>query len=332
MRALRGRAATTATAALLAAGALVLAGCGSSSAPGPDASTSASSDPAAQPSVPPVEWTGDTVPTVDGSFGAKPTLTFSDATPLTELARLVASEGAGAVVASGDLLAVDYLGQVYGGKVFDNSYDRKEPAAFGIGTSQVIAGWDNGLVGMKVGSRVLLSIPPDQGYGPDGNTQAGITGTDTLVFVVDIVGTYPTTAGGQPDATPADAAPPGVTVGGELGAVPTVSVAKDAAKPKDTSTTVLATGTGEELPEGLAVLQYVAVDWDDQPVESTWETLPAATSLSKAGGGTPFDSLVGVPVGSRVLLELPEGQSGGPYAVVVDVVAHAPTAAQYAAG
>lgn len=327
MRALRGRAAA-ATAAVLAAGALVLAGCGSSPAPA-EPSSSASSDPSA---VAPVDWTGDSVPTVSGDVGTKPTLTFSDASAPTDLSRVVLSEGDGAVVASGDLLAVDYLGQIYGGKVFDNSYDRKEPAAFAIGAGKVIAGWDSGLVGMKVGSRVMLSIPPDQGYGPDGNDQAGIAGTDTLVFVVDIVGTYPPAVGGQADATTADAPPSGITVGGDLGAVPTVSVATGTAEPKDTRTTVLATGTGEKLPEGLAVLQYVAVDWDDQPVESTWETTPAAASLSKTGGGTPFDSLVGVPVGSRVLLELPAAQSGGPYAVVVDVVAHVPTAAQYAAG
>lgn len=326
MRAPRGRAATTVAAALLAAGALLLAGCGTSSSAEPDASSSV------QPSAAPVEWTGDTVPQVAGAFGTKPTLTFADAAPLGELARLVVSEGDGPVVASGDLLAVDYLGQIYGGKVFDNSYDRKEPSAFGIGSGKVIPGWDNGLVGMKVGSRVLLSIPPDQGYGPDGNDQAGIAGTDTLVFVVDIVGTYPPGVGGQADASKADAPPSGITVGGELGALPTVSVAKGTAEPKDTRTTVLATGTGEKLPEGLAILQYVAVDWDDQPVESTWDTPPAPASLAKSGGGTPFDSLVGVPIGSRVLLELPAAQSGGPYAVVVDVVAHAPTAAQYAAG
>ncbi len=318
----RGRAAASATVLLAVVGALTLAGCGSSSEPSTDAS--------AAPAV--AEWSGESVPEVAGEFGSKPTLTFAEVDPPTDLARVVLSEGDGAVVASGDLLAADYLGQVYRGEVFDNSYDRGEPAAFGIGTGKVIAGWDSGLVGMAVGSRVMLSIPPDQGYGPEGNAQAGITGTDTLVFVVDIVGTYSPSTGGQADATTADAAPAGGTVGGELGAVPTVSVAKGTAEPKDTRTTVLATGSGEELPEGLAVLQYVAVDWEDQPVESTWESLPAAASLSKAGGSTPFDSLVGVPVGSRVLVELPEGQSGGPYAVVVDVIAHVPTAAQYAAG
>ena len=51
----------------------------------------------------------------------------------------------------------------------------------------VIGGWDRGLVGQRVGSRVLLSIPPDLGYGQRGVPQAGIKGGDTLVFVVDII-------------------------------------------------------------------------------------------------------------------------------------------------
>jgi peptidylprolyl isomerase len=54
----------------------------------------------------------------------------------------------------------------------------------------VIPAWDSGLVGQTVGSQVLLVVPPDQGYGSGGNSQAGITGTDTLVFVVDILDAY----------------------------------------------------------------------------------------------------------------------------------------------
>ena len=72
-----------------------------------------------------------------------------------------------------------------GGKQFDSSWDKGAPASFGIGVGQVIAGWDEGLVGRPVGSQVLLVIPPDKGYGAQGQGQ--IKGTDTLVFVVDIL-------------------------------------------------------------------------------------------------------------------------------------------------
>jgi peptidylprolyl isomerase len=96
-------------------------------------------------------------------------------------------EGDGATVKSGQTITVDYLGQVYGGKKpFDESFS-KEPASFGIGTGGVIPGWDKTLVGSKVGSRLLLAIPPADGYGSEGNQSAGIKGTDTLYFVVDIL-------------------------------------------------------------------------------------------------------------------------------------------------
>jgi len=96
-------------------------------------------------------------------------------------------QGDGAVVESGQTITVDYLGQVYAAKKpFDESYS-KEPASFAIGTGGVIPGWDKALVGAKVGSRMILAIPPEDGYGAEGNKSAGIKGTDTLYFVVDIL-------------------------------------------------------------------------------------------------------------------------------------------------
>ena len=129
------------------------------------------------------------LPEVSGSFGEKPTLAFPDAAPSAELEVLVLSRGDGELVEAGDDIEVHYLGQSWQGGVFDNSYDRRSSISFPIGVGAVIAGWDEGLVGQQVGSRVLLSIPSHLGYGDRGVPQAGIKGGDTLVFVVDIVGT-----------------------------------------------------------------------------------------------------------------------------------------------
>lgn len=97
-------------------------------------------------------------------------------------------KGDGPVVEKGQTIAVDYLGQVFEAeKPFDESFS-KEPATFAIGVGQVVKGWDETLVGKTVGSRVILSIPPADGYGDKGNESAGIKGTDTLFFVVDILG------------------------------------------------------------------------------------------------------------------------------------------------
>lgn len=127
------------------------------------------------------------LPTATGSFGDKPTITFSEQAPPAELAVEVLSRGDGAIIEAGQTIEVNYLGQIWGGDIFDNSYDRGSTIEFPIGVGVVIAGWDSGLVGQQIGSRVLVSIPPHEGYGPNGVPQAGIGGDDTLVFVVDIV-------------------------------------------------------------------------------------------------------------------------------------------------
>ena len=100
-------------------------------------------------------------------------------------------KGSGETIQKGDTISVNYTGQIWGGKVFDSAAKHGgEPASFAIGTGNVIPGWDKALVGKKVGDRVLIVIPPADGYGTQGNSQAGIKGTDTLVFVVDILADY----------------------------------------------------------------------------------------------------------------------------------------------
>lgn len=100
-------------------------------------------------------------------------------------------EGTGPVVEKGQKLAAHYKGVIWGsGKEFDSSYANGEPATFEIGTGAVITGWDKSLVGVKAGSRVMVVIPPADGYGEKGNEGAGIKGDDTLVFVVDVLTSY----------------------------------------------------------------------------------------------------------------------------------------------
>lgn len=129
-----------------------------------------------------------TLPTASGSFGDKPELTFPETAAPADLEVQVLEAGTGPVVEAGQTIKVNYLGQIWGGHVFDNSYDRGSSIGFPIGVGRVISGWDSGLVGQTVGSRVLLSIPPHEGYGPGGNPRARIGGDDTLVFVVDVIG------------------------------------------------------------------------------------------------------------------------------------------------
>lgn len=128
------------------------------------------------------------LPQASGGFGDRPTLTFPATPAPADLQVQVLVPGTGDAVEAGQDIEVHYLGQTWGGGVFDTSYDRGETISFPIGVGQVIAGWDQGLVGQQIGSRLLLSIPSHLGYGDRGVPAAGIRGGDTLVFVVDIVG------------------------------------------------------------------------------------------------------------------------------------------------
>jgi len=128
------------------------------------------------------------LPSASGTFGDKPVLAFPEDAAPQELAVVVLEQGTGEEVQAGQSIDVNYYGQVWNGAMFDNSYDRGSSIQFPIGVGAVIAGWDDSLVGKQIGSRVLVSIPPHLGYGERGMPAAGIGGTDTLVFVVDILG------------------------------------------------------------------------------------------------------------------------------------------------
>ncbi len=131
---------------------------------------------------------GSGLPTVTAAAGKAPTITIPDSTPPSSLVVKDLITGTGPKISKGQLIVVQYVGVNWRTKkVFDSSWSRSEPFAVNIGEGQVIKGWDTGLVGQTVGSRVLLIVPPADGYGKSGQSEAGITGTDTLVFVVDIV-------------------------------------------------------------------------------------------------------------------------------------------------
>ncbi len=96
---------------------------------------------------------------------------------------------AGEVAKIGDTVSMNYTGRLADGTVFDSNVDPKfqhvEPFVFSLGAGQVIAGWDEGIVGMKVGEKKTLVIPPEKAYGP--NDYGPIPGNSTLTFDVELV-------------------------------------------------------------------------------------------------------------------------------------------------
>lgn len=128
----------------------------------------------------------DGLPTVALADDGAPTITVPKTDPPAELEIAVLKQGDGAEVADGASVTVHYTGVIWGtGEVFDSSWPKGAPATFT--TEGVIPGFGKALVGQKVGSQVLAVIPPAEGYGEAG--QGSIKGTDTLVFVVDILAT-----------------------------------------------------------------------------------------------------------------------------------------------
>lgn len=127
-----------------------------------------------------------TTPT-SGPLSKEPTVTPPADTAPTKLITKDLIVGTGAEAKSGDTVTVNYVGVLAkGGKEFDASWKRKEPFTFALGKGQVIAGWDQGIVGMKVGGRRELIIPGPLAYGAKGSPPA-IPPNAALVFVVDLL-------------------------------------------------------------------------------------------------------------------------------------------------
>jgi len=93
--------------------------------------------------------------------------------------------GEGSVAENGDVLTVHYVGTFEDGSVFDSSLERGAPFDFQLGARQVILGWDLGLLGMKVGGKRRLEIPPEIAYGEAG--RPGIPPNSTLIFEVELL-------------------------------------------------------------------------------------------------------------------------------------------------
>jgi peptidylprolyl isomerase len=154
---------------IIATTALSLTACGGSTV---TSSTESSSDSA--------------LPTVSDNAGAKPTISKPEGAAPTTLITKDIIEGSGVAAVATSTMTVHYTLLTWSkGEVVESSWDSGSPATFPL--ANVIAGWQQGIPGMKVGGRRLLIIPPDLGYGAQGAGGA-IGPNETLVFVVDVIG------------------------------------------------------------------------------------------------------------------------------------------------
>ncbi len=272
---------------------LALVGCGSSAPASPNASVSAK-----------------------GSFGASPSVTIPKQEPASTLAVKTLIQGNGATIQKSDLFLSNFTIYVWSGttnKLLDSTYSSSPqvlPAA-------LLPGIQSAVAGKKVGSRVLAVIPPKLGYGTSGNTQLGVTGTDTLVFVMDLIQKY---SSGTVSATGSTVSSGGgslPTVSAAAGMAPKVTIPKNVTPPKTLVAKTLIKGSGPVVTKGQDVVaQYIGVNWRTGTVfDSSWQrSLPYSFKI----GATPSQvipgwdqGLVGQTVGSRVLLIIPPADAYG---------------------
>ncbi|WP_406388831.1 FKBP-type peptidyl-prolyl cis-trans isomerase [Streptomyces sp. NBC_00887] len=255
---------------------------------------------------------GNPAITAGAKFGEKPTLAKGEGDPPKELKTEVISEGDGAKLKNGDAIQVNYLGQAWNStKPFDNSFDKGQPFDLTLGAGMVIQGWDKGLVGQKVGSRVQLVIPPDLAYGEQG--QGDIKPNSTLVFVVDVVKAtqVPKSAEGTPVAQDnIDLPKVGTNTDGKA---PKVTFPKGN-PPKKLVSHYILESDGDVIKEtDSLVVNYEAYLWKGgKKFDSTYDTGKTATfPLAQITVKGLKNGLVGKKVGSRVLLVIPPDQAFG---------------------
>ena len=303
------------TAILLAGGLLVACGADEPTETGTPAPTGGTSTGA--------------VPTVAGAFGEAPQVELPAGAAADELVIEVLDEGDGDPVAEGELVIADYQTVVWPAgdesataTAEDGGPDRDEPLfdTFASGLPEpllvseqgLLPGMVAGLVDAKVGSRILVVLPPSEGFGEAGNAELGVGPDDALVFVFDLLDSF---AGDETaEGTAVDQAPGGPTVAeGDEG--PTVTVPATT-PPTELVVQPLVEGTDSAVEAGqVIVVQYRGLLWKDgSEFDSTWAKGQATGFVIGTGNVIPgWDkALVGLAVGSRVLLTIPPADGYGP--------------------
>jgi FKBP-type peptidyl-prolyl cis-trans isomerase len=272
---------------------LALAGCGSSAPSSPNA-----------------------LVTAKGSFGALPSVTIPKQNPGSTLAVKTVIQGNGATIKKSDLFLSNYTIYKWSGttnKLLGSTYS----SAPRVLQATALPGIQNAVTGQKVGSRVLAVIPPSKGFGSSGNPQLGVTGSDTLVFVMDLLQKYSSGTVSASGATVSSGGGSLPSVSAAPGSAPKVTIPKGVTAPKTLVTKTLIKGSGPVVAKGQDVIvQYTGVNWrTGQVFDSSWQR---GQPYSFKIGVTPTQvipgwdkGLVGQTVGSRVLLIIPPADAYG---------------------
>lgn len=263
------------------------------------------------------------VPGVTGRLGADPLITIPTGNPSGQLIVRTVIPGRGPVVQPDDYVLFNVEGKVWAGdrEVVD-SYTDRQPQGLPLQTG--LPAWRH-LAGQRVGSRVLMVVPPRYGFGSKGDPQANVMSTDTLVFVFDLLGAMPQRGHATGTALPYQPGPgqPQVAEGSHG---PVISIPANTTPPSKLARQVLIRGHGRPVQTGqTVVVQYTGVVWRTGKVfDSSWARGFPESFVLGSGQVLPGweAGLRGLPVGSRVLLILPPKLGYGQAGNRPDVGAH----------
>lgn len=254
------------------------------------------------------------LPKVSGAYGADPQIALPDGDPPGSLVVRTLVQGSGPLVTPDDLALVYVEGKVWAGdrEVFD-SYTDRQPQSVPLATGGVLPAWKQ-LAGQHVGSRVMMVVPPADGFGSKGDSQLNIASGDTLVFVFDVLSAVSEKAAASGSKV---AYAPGKTLPtvAETSAGPKITIPAKTAPPTKLVVKTLVKGHGAPLSSGqTAVVQYTGVVWrSGQVFDSSYTSKTPDSFVLGASQVIPGweQGLGGVTVGSRVLLVVPPALAYG---------------------
>lgn len=290
--------------------AVTLAACGGEDSgeesPSPSVSTPAEATPSAPvtPTAPPSALSSIDAITVGADTSTEASVEGPWPFYIDQTASKVIVAGEGDTVPHGQAaIKLQYTGiNASTGATFDSSWMRGTPATFSLG--QVVPGFAKGLMGKRVGDRVLIVIPAVDGYGDTGSPQAGINPGDTLIFVVDILATELAGPSGE-EVDPVA----GLPVVSDNNGVPKITIG-DAPQPTEVKTQPIVQGSGHALAaEDVLISHALCVRWDGSEFYNDYAT--AAVTDASSGGvhEAIWEALLGSQVGSRVLVVVPGEQA-----------------------
>jgi FKBP-type peptidyl-prolyl cis-trans isomerase len=258
--------------------------------------------------------------TVSGSFGKTPNVTIPAEKASTNLVVSTPIEGSGAKLKSGYDPLADVALYKWSGTKHSVLYSTFTTGPQVIPAQLGLPGLTTALKDARLGSRVVAVLPPKYGYGPSGETQLGVKGTDTLVWVIDLLQQYSAkqSAAGHQVSTGGGTLP--TVTAKSAGQAPAITIPTTTTPPASLSVTTLIKGSGPKLTQGETVVaQYVGAIWRTGSVfASSWPSAqqPAGQLFGFQIGGNVIQGfsqgLTGVSVGSRVLLVVPPSLGYGP--------------------